>query len=194
MAPLAAWVPQYSQPGPAAAREVGQSAASRPDGDDLPRTLLTGPRDAAGPRAESALGTAVAYAFVVENQNPTKATTVRAVRAKTQTRNTAAWARVANLGLGIWLQVSAFAWPHTDGSRMSAWLPGLLASVIALLSMNAPPMRWLNGVTAIWLLGWTASSAGSETLTYWNGVICGVLLMVFSSISSKSLASDWVDD
>ncbi|HEY6079061.1 MAG TPA: hypothetical protein VIW29_09675 [Polyangiaceae bacterium] len=104
------------------------------------------------------------------------------------------WARYANLTLGLWLQISSFAWPHTDATRVSAWLPGLLISVLALLSMSVPPLRWLNGVSAIWLLAWTAATAASEPLTYWNGIACGVLVFLFATVSSKSLASDWLDD
>jgi hypothetical protein len=115
-------------------------------------------------------------------------------RVRTSARNTAAWARYANLVLGLWLQVSSFVWPHTDATRMSAWLPGLIISVLAVLSMSAPPLRWLNGVSAIWLLAWTAATAQSDPLTYWNGVACGVLVFVLATIPSKSLASDWVDD
>jgi hypothetical protein len=101
------------------------------------------------------------------------------------------WARLGNLGLGVWLQISSFAWPHTDSSRISAWLPGLLISVIALLSMSSPPMRWLNGVLALWLIAWTVVSASAEALTYWNGVIVGLLVLVLSTIGSRSVASDY---
>ena len=114
-------------------------------------------------------------------------------RPKTQPTSTAIWARYANLTLGLWLQISSFAWPHTDATRVSAWLPGLLISVLAVLSMSAPPLRWLNGVSAIWLLAWTAATAESEPLTYWNGIACGVLVFLFATVSSKSLASDWLD-
>jgi hypothetical protein len=101
------------------------------------------------------------------------------------------WARLGNLALGLWLQISSFAWQHTDSSRISAWLPGLLISVIALLSMSSPPMRWLNGVLGLWLIAWTVVSASTEPLTYWNGVVAGLLVMVLSTIGTRSLASDY---
>lgn len=101
------------------------------------------------------------------------------------------WARLGNLCLGLWLQISSVAWQHSDAARISAWLPGLLISVIAVLSMSAPPMRWLNGVLALWLIAWTAVSASSDALTYWNGVVCGLLVLILSTIPSRSLASDY---
>lgn len=106
----------------------------------------------------------------------------------------AAWARVANLVLGLWLQISAFAWSHTDEARFSAWLPGLLISIVALLSMSAPPMRRLNGALGFWAAIWGAVAAGSDRLTYWNGVLVGLLVLVFSLVPSRSLARDYADD
>jgi hypothetical protein len=101
------------------------------------------------------------------------------------------WARLGNVCLGLWLQISALAWHHGDEARLSAWLPGLLISVIATLSMSAPPMRWLNGVLALWLIAWTTVSAAGEPLTYWNGVVCGLVVLILSTIGSRSMASDY---
>lgn len=106
----------------------------------------------------------------------------------------AAWARVGNLVLGVWLQISAFLWSHSDEARFSAWLPGLLISIVALLSMGVPPMRRLNGLLGFWAAIWAAMAAGPDRLTYWNGVVVGLLVMVLSAIPSRSLASDYVDD
>jgi hypothetical protein len=101
------------------------------------------------------------------------------------------WARCGNLALGLWLQVSAFVWPRTDHSRVSAWLPGLLISIIALLSMGAPPMRWLNAFLALWLLAWTFAATGNEWLSLASGVATGLLVLVLSTIPSESAASDY---
>lgn len=101
---------------------------------------------------------------------------------------------MANLSLGLWLQISAFAWSHTDEARFSAWLPGLLISIVSLLSMSVPPMRRLNAALGLWAAVWAAVAAGSDRLTYWNGVLVGVLVLTFSFVSSRSLASDYADD
>lgn len=93
--------------------------------------------------------------------------------------------------MGVWLQASAFAWPHTDASRISAWLPGLLISVVATLSMGSPPLRWLNTFLSLWLLLWTFASASSEPASYGNGVVCAILVFLLSTIPSRSAASDY---
>jgi hypothetical protein len=115
-------------------------------------------------------------------------------RARARARSLAGgvpWPRVGNLLLGIWLQVSAFAWVRADDSRLSAWLPGLLISVVALLSMGAPPMRWLNAFLALWLILWTFATTGSEPLSYLNGVASGMLVFVLAAIPSRSAAVDF---
>jgi hypothetical protein len=130
---------------------------------------------------------------MLEKAAPTK-TASSAARRKVDARSEPLpWARGANLSLGIWLQVSAFAWPHTDEARLSAWLPGLLISIVALLSMSAPPMRWLNAFLAGLLLLWTYTSTANEALTYWNGIIVGLMVLIFATIPSKSAASDFRD-
>jgi hypothetical protein len=115
-------------------------------------------------------------------------------RARVRTGSaTAPWPRVANLMLGIWLQVSIFAWPHSDPARLSAWFPGLLISIVSLLSLGAPPMRWLNAFLSLWLIIWTFTATGGEPLAYLNGVVCGLLVLVFAAIPSRSAAHDFRD-
>lgn len=101
------------------------------------------------------------------------------------------WARIGSLSVGLWLQISTFSWRHTDSARLGAWLPGLLISVVAVLSMGAPPMRWLNAVLALWLMAWTAISASGDALTYWNGIACGLAVLISSMMPSRSLATDY---
>ena len=146
-------------------------------------------------------GTPVAIPSGVEDPTLTKAAHVEVSRkskperaqALTRAAETLPWPRVANLLLGVWLQVSSFAWPHTDESRLSAWLPGLLISIVALLSMGAPPMRWLNAMLAWLVIFWTYSSAATEPLTYASGIATGLLVLIFATIPSKSAASDFRD-
>jgi hypothetical protein len=101
------------------------------------------------------------------------------------------WAPFGMLLIGLWLQISSFAWRHTDAARIGVWLPALLISVVSVLSMGAPPMRWLNGVLALWLMAWTAVSAASDALTYWNGIACGLAVLVLCTVPSRSMAADY---
>lgn len=127
----------------------------------------------------------------MEPQAVTK--TVQAQRAKAKAKVVAEvpWARCGDLLVGVGLQASVFLWPHSDASRVSAWLPGLLISTIALLSMGAPPMRWLNAFVAMWLILWTMAAASTEPLAYFTGIVSGLLVLILSAIPSKSAATDF---
>lgn len=132
----------------------------------------------------SAPGTHVATSLAVEPRAVTK--TVETLRAKAKAVSEVPWARCGNLAVGLWLQASVFLWPHGDASRLSAWLPGLLVSAIALLAMEAPPMRWLNAFMALWLVLWTMAAASSEPMTYLNGIVSALIVLVLATIPSKS--------
>jgi hypothetical protein len=129
----------------------------------------------------------------VEPQAVTK--TVEAQRAKAKAKVVAdvPWARCGDLLVGIGLQASVFLWPRSDESRVSAWLPGLLISIIALLSMGAPPMRWLNAFVAMWLILWTMAATTTEPLAYAIGIVSGLLVLILSAIPTKSAATDFRD-
>lgn len=155
---------------------------------------LIGPRDAAAmPRkfGPSNRGTCVAKSLSVEDRTVTKLISERRAHAMSQVVVGLPWPRIGNLLLGVWLQISAFAWLHTDAARMSAWLPGLLISVVAVLAMGAPPLRWLNAFMSFWLLLWTLFETGSEPRGYWNGVACALLVLILSTIPSRSAATDF---
>lgn len=127
----------------------------------------------------------------MEDRALTKTLEAQRSKARAKVVTEVPWARCGNLALGIWLQTSAFLWPHSDASRVSAWLPGLLISIIALLSMGAPPMRWLNAFTAMWLVLWTMAATSTEPLAYFNGIACGLLVFALAWVPSKSAASDY---
>lgn len=138
-------------------------------------------------------GTPVANSVSVEDPSTSKSPEAEARSRRSVPPAEVPWARLGSLVLGLWLQISTFAWQHTDSSRISAWLPGLLISVVAVLSMSSPPMRWLNGVLALWLIAWTVVAASTEALTYWNGIVVGLLVMILSTVGTRSLASDYKD-
>ena len=168
-------------------------AQRRPSGDELPQADASAVPDFRQ-NCAARRGTAVANPRSVEDPRPPRAQPVSPAKpAAAAAAGEFPWPRVGNTVLGLWLQISAFAWPHTDGARLSAWLPGLLISIIALLSMGAPPMRWLNSVLALFLIAWTAVSASNEALTYWNSVACGLAILVLSTIPTRSLATDFQD-
>jgi hypothetical protein len=129
----------------------------------------------------------------VEPQAVSKTLEALRAKAKAKVGSEFPWAPCGNLLVGLWLQSSVFLWPRGNESRLSAWLPGLLISVIALLSLGAPPMRWLNAFVALWLILWTVAATSSEPLAYFNGVASGLLVLVLAAVPSKSAATDLRD-
>lgn len=137
----------------------------------------------------SALGTRVANPPGVKDPTLSKVIEARSA-AMLRAVDGVPWPRVGNLLIGIWLQCSAFIWPRAGDSRLSAWLPGLLISIVALLAMSAPPMRWLNAFLALWLVLWTLAATKAEPSSYFNGVACALLVFVLAAIPSRSTATD----
>lgn len=60
-------------------------------------------------------------------------------------------ARYASLGLGVWLMVSAFIWPHYEASRANTWIVGLLICASSLAARRRSRWRWANTALAAWL-------------------------------------------
>ncbi|MCL2449130.1 MAG: hypothetical protein FWD17_09295, partial [Polyangiaceae bacterium] len=59
--------------------------------------------------------------------------------------------RVINIGLGTWLFVSAFIWPHLPVEQMNTAVVGALCVFIAVAGTVIPWARYLNGALAVWL-------------------------------------------
>jgi hypothetical protein len=86
-------------------------------------------------------------------------------------------ARTINILLGIWLFISAFAWPHDLAQRTNSWICGVLCVAFALLALRVPRARWLNLI----LGGWVFVSAfflGQSHGTLWNNVLVGVAVVL----------------
>ena len=90
-----------------------------------------------------------------------------------------------NLMVGIWLLVSpAWASAGTGGFGGNAALFGIAVIAISIWSLVANPANhapaWLNLAIGVWMFisGWVLGY--ETTAVLWNGVITGVLLVVFS--------------
>ncbi|MGK4003067.1 SPW repeat protein [Sorangium sp. So ce1036] len=93
-------------------------------------------------------------------------------------------ARGINIALGIWLFISAFLWPHSQGQFTNTWVVGALCVLFALIALRAPKVRYLNTILAIWLFvsawGIPALSAG----TVWNNALVAVGILIVSLLPS----------
>lgn len=95
-------------------------------------------------------------------------------------------ARVLNAALGVWLFISAFAWPHTLEQRTNTWILGVLAFLFSLLAMSVPRTRFLNTILAVWLFisAWALPRISPGTV--WNNVLVAIAIFVVSLVPSSS--------
>ena len=100
-------------------------------------------------------------------------------------RQSAAPARYANIVLGIWLFLSAFAWEHYPASRTNTWVVGLLIAVVGLIALRSPSARWGNTVLALWLAASTLLLWPAVTATFWNNLIIAALVFALSAVNGR---------
>lgn len=98
-----------------------------------------------------------------------------------------AWPRWVSLILGIWLIISAFAWPHTAGEQTNAWILGVLIAIASIWAMFAPGVRFLNTIFSIWLFFATIAIMHSQAGTLWNNLIAAIIVFVMSLIPSGAM-------
>ncbi|MCI0571238.1 MAG: hypothetical protein L0Y66_10835 [Myxococcaceae bacterium] len=95
-------------------------------------------------------------------------------------------ARVVNLGLGVWLFLSAFLWPHTPASRTNTLMVGALAVTFGLWALRAPMARFLQTTLSLWLFFSTLALFPIGRTTLWNNLVVSVLMFVASLIPGRS--------
>jgi hypothetical protein len=87
-----------------------------------------------------------------------------------------------NVVLGVWLFISAFAWPHSHAQHANTWILGVLCVIFALAAMAAPMARYLNTALAIWLFisAWALPTASVGTI--WNNVLVAIAIFIVSLV------------
>jgi hypothetical protein len=95
-----------------------------------------------------------------------------------------AWPRWGNFLIGIWLIISAFAWPHTAGAQANTWILGALIAIGSVWALYAPGARFLTTIFAIWLFFATLAIYHASSATLWNNLIAAVVVFVLSLIPS----------
>jgi hypothetical protein len=93
--------------------------------------------------------------------------------------------RYANVVLGIWLFISAFAWRHSQAQFTNSWLMGIIVTVVALLAASVPALRYVNTAAGLWLIISAFALPRHTAGTAWNNVIVGILVFAFSLVPAR---------
>jgi len=96
-----------------------------------------------------------------------------------------AWARYANFLLGVWLFVSAFAWPHSRDACAAAWISGTMIAMVAFAGIWASPVRFFNVILGGIALVWQAAAASQEPTARMNGIIVSALVIALSLVPPR---------
>jgi hypothetical protein len=89
-------------------------------------------------------------------------------------------ASFAELILGVWLLLSAFAWRHSPLSMTNTWILGLI--IVFLSEMRT---RYATTAAAVWLFFSTLATAHHSSATLWNNLIVAVLVFLISLVPNR---------
>src|SRR5262249_10539707 len=95
-----------------------------------------------------------------------------------------AWPRWLNLLIGVWLFISAFAWPHMMAAQTNTWIIGVLMIVASFVALFAPQARFINTVLAIWLFVSTLVIGDTHAAGIWNNCIVAIVVFALSLVPS----------
>lgn len=93
--------------------------------------------------------------------------------------------RWMNVALGGWLFVSGFLWLHSQAQFTNAWVVGLAAAAIALISMRVPQVRFVNVLLALWLFASVWALPVAAQGTFWNNIAVAVV-MFFTALTPNT--------
>ncbi len=100
-------------------------------------------------------------------------------------RSNGTWARAVNAVLGVWLFVSAFAWPHATSQQTNTWILGLFAVLFAGIGAYvAASARWVNAAIAALLFMSAFALPSISKATVANDLIVAVAMLACSLVPS----------
>jgi hypothetical protein len=97
------------------------------------------------------------------------------------------WPPWVNLVIGVWLIISAFAWPHLLAAQTNAWMVGTLIAVASVFSMFVPSARYVATVLSIWLFFSAIAFSGARGGTPWHDVIAAIVVFLVSLVPATTL-------
>jgi hypothetical protein len=122
------------------------------------------------------------------SNSPYAAEDASAFHFDSRSRLSNAWPRYANIALGLWLFVSAFAWPHSRDACAAAWISGAMISMNAFAAIWASPARFFNVLVGGIALAWQAAAAAHEPAARVNGIVACGLVVVLSLVPPRRRA------
>lgn len=93
--------------------------------------------------------------------------------------------RWINVALGLWLFVSAFAWPHASAQFTNAIVVGLVCAGAAAAAMRIPVLRHVNAALALWLFFSTWLFPVESGATLWNHMLTAVVMLIVALVPSR---------
>jgi hypothetical protein len=95
------------------------------------------------------------------------------------------WPAWVNLLVGVWLVITAFAWPHAAATQTNTWVVGALIAVSALWAMFVPAIRYVDTFLATWLFFSAIGFAGNTTP--WHDVIAAIVVFLVSLVPTGTI-------
>jgi hypothetical protein len=99
----------------------------------------------------------------------------------TSSRNAARVGNVINIGLGLWLAVSIFVWPHFGAARINSLVTGVVIAILAAAALVEPACSAADTLPAIWLIGTSLWLAHGEAATAFHNAAIGALVIFAST-------------
>jgi len=92
-------------------------------------------------------------------------------------------ARYANIILGLWLFLTAFAWRHAPAAWANTWIVGLLVVAVAIWGLTYRGLWRVNALLGLWLIVAAFVFPHLLTASRWNNAVVGFLVMIVSLIA-----------
>jgi hypothetical protein len=99
-----------------------------------------------------------------------------------------AWPRYLNVALGVWMFVSAFAWPHSRDACAAAWISGAMISMNAFAAIWASPVRFFNVLLGGMALVWQMAASAHEPMARISGIVASGLVIALSLVPPRRRA------
>lgn len=97
------------------------------------------------------------------------------------------WAAIANVVIGLWLMIAPAYFSFEKAAANNHYITGPLVVTMAIVSIWEfnRALRYFNLVAGVWLVVAPFMLYGHGGRSQWNSIICGILLIIFSSFKGK---------